>query len=94
MRRSIGLRNRLGETPDEQVGQKRWDQVRARTMGSEGATHSPIMPKELFADGTITERFMRDLRRPVSVLVFDQVSDPISLEKRNGKRCTDEGRRT
>ena len=45
--------------------------------GSEGVTHSPIM-REVFADGTIREDSVRDLRRPVGVLVFDPVSDPIS----------------
>src|SRR3984957_10555088 len=66
--------HRLGEAPDEQIGQ-RWDQVEPALWG-EGVTHSPIVPRCLLT--ARYGRFMRDLRRPVSVLVFDQVSDPIS----------------
>src|ERR1700692_3566420 len=59
--------------------------------GGEGVTHSPIVPRCLLA--ARYGRFMCDPRRPVGVLVFNQVSDPIS-EKRNGKRCTARSRRT
>ena len=62
-----------GETPDEQVGQ-RWDQVEPVLWGGEGATHSPIVPRCLLT--ARYGRFMRDLRRPVGVLVFDQGKRP------------------
>ena len=44
--------------------------------GGEGVTHSPIAPRCLLA--ARYGRFMRDPRRPVGVLVLNQVSDPIS----------------
>src|SRR5277367_2658226 len=62
--------NRLGETPDEQVGQ-RWDQVEPALWGRR--RYSFTHRTKVFADGGYG-RFMRDLRRPVGVLVFDQVS--------------------
>jgi hypothetical protein len=42
----------------------------------EGVTHSPIAPRCSLA--ARYGRFMRDPRRPVGVLVLNQVSDPIS----------------
>ena len=44
--------------------------------GGEGVTHSPIVPRCLLT--ARYGRFMRDPRRPAGVLVFNQVSDPIS----------------
>ena len=44
--------------------------------GGEGVTHSPIVPRCLLT--ARYGRFMRDPRRPVGVLVLNQVSDPIS----------------
>ena len=44
--------------------------------GGEGVTHSPIVPRCLLT--ARYGRFMRDPRRPVCVLVLNQVSDPIS----------------
>lgn len=44
--------------------------------GGEGVTHSPIVPRCLLT--ARYGRFMRDPRRPADVLVFNQVSDPIS----------------
>ena len=44
--------------------------------GGEGVTHSPIAPRCLLT--ARYGRFMRDPRRPVCVLVLNQVSDPIS----------------
>ena len=44
--------------------------------GGEGVTHSPIVPRCLLA--ARYGRFMCDPRRPVGVLVLNQVSDPIS----------------
>src|SRR5260370_42567654 len=44
--------------------------------GGEGVTHSPIEPRCLLT--ARYGRFMRDPRRPVGVLVLNQVSDPIS----------------
>jgi hypothetical protein len=54
--------------------------------GGEGVTHSPIVPRCLLT--ARYGRFMRDLRRPVGVLVFNQVSGP------NGRRCSGRSRRT
>ena len=44
--------------------------------GGEGVTHSPIVPRCLLA--ARYGRVMCDPRRPVGVLVLNQVSDPIS----------------
>jgi hypothetical protein len=63
-----------GKTPDEQVG-PRWDRVEPR-YGGEGVAHSPMVPRCLLT--ARYGRFVRGLRRPVDVLVFDQISDPIS----------------
>jgi len=73
LRRSIGLVNRLGETPDEQVGPK-MGQGRARSMGGKGV-YSIHPSYKVFADGHDTEDSCvtpGDL--PVS-LVDDWVSD-------------------
>jgi hypothetical protein len=63
-----------GDPDDEQVGQ-RWARSSPH-YGGEGVTHSPIVPRCLLA--ARYGRFMRDPRRPVCVLVLNQVSDPIS----------------
>jgi hypothetical protein len=63
-----------GKTPDEQVGQG-WDRS-SPGYGGEGVAHSPMVPRCLLT--ARYGRFMRGLRRRVDVLVFDQISDPIS----------------
>ena len=58
--------------------------------GGEG--HSFTHRTKVFADGTI-RKFTRDLRRPVGVLVFDQVSDPISGSEMGSDAPTGVGER-
>jgi hypothetical protein len=59
--------------------------------GGEGVTHSPIVPRCLLA--ARYGRFMRDLRRPVGVLVFGQASDPISGSEMGSDAPTGVGER-
>ena len=63
-----------GDPDDEQVGQ-RWGKVEPALWGRR-RSHSPIAPRCLLA--ARYGRFARDPRRPVGVLVLNQVSDPIS----------------
>jgi len=63
-----------GHPDDEQVGQ-RWDKVEPALWGRRRYS-SPIVPRCLLT--ARYGRFMRDPRRPVGVLVLNQVSDPIS----------------
>jgi len=76
LRRSIRAVIDLGETPDEQVGQ-RWGKVEPAVWGRRRYSHSPIVPRCL-----LTARLRKihawtpgDLP---GVLVDDWVSDPIS----------------
>jgi hypothetical protein len=74
LRRSIGLQS-MGATPTMNRSAK--DGARSSPhYGGEGVTHSPIEPRCLLT--ARYGRFMRDPRRPVGVLVLNQVSDPIS----------------
>ena len=74
LRRSIGLQS-MGATPKMNRSAK--DGARSSPhYGGEGVTHSPIVPRCLLT--ARYGRFMRDPRRPVGVLVLNQVSDPIS----------------
>jgi hypothetical protein len=74
LRRSIGLQS-MGATPTMNRSAK--DGARSSPhYGGEGVTHSPIVPRCLLT--ARYGRFMRDPRRPVGVLVLNQVSDPIS----------------
>ena len=74
LRRSIGLQS-MGATPTMNRSAK--DGARSSPQyGGEGVTHSPIVPRCLLT--ARYGRFMRDPRRPVGVLVLNQVSDPIS----------------
>src|ERR1700684_701307 len=59
--------------------------------GGAGVTHSPIVPRCLLT--ARYGRFMRDPRRPVGVLVFDQVSDPISGSEVGSDAPTEVGER-
>ena len=65
-----------GDPDDEQVGQ-RWGKVEPALWGRRHLFRSPIVP-EVFADGTIREKFMCDPRRPVCVPVSNRVNNPIS----------------
>ena len=59
--------------------------------GGEGVTHSPIAPRCLLA--ARYGRFMRDPRRPVGVLVLNQVSAPISESEMGSDAPTGVGER-
>src|ERR1700736_2071000 len=59
--------------------------------GGEGVTHSPIAPRCLLA--ARYGRFVRDPRRPVGVLVLNQVSDPISESEMGSDAPTGVGER-
>jgi hypothetical protein len=71
LRRSIGL-----EWGRPLMNRSAKDGIRSSPhYRGEGVTHSPIAPRCLLA--ARYGRFMRDPRRPVGVLVLNQVSDPI-----------------